>query len=826
MPKYNNYYQDFGSAPIVRKENLSFKVKRAILNFLKSFGELFTKGVKKLGNKRFNNKLLDKRIPKAYLNAAKQPVNENKIVFVEIRLPSITNSFEVVFDELANNYDYDIHTHFLLNNSVPREEYARRVINAVEDIATAKYVFMDEGSNAISAIPLRPETKVIQLWHGCGAFKRFGFSTADLIFGAGRKEQLRHPFNKNYSLVTVSSPEVIWAYKEAMNLPEDSDIVQATGSSRTDIFYSEEFINDAYKHVYEIIPQAKGKKIILYAPTFRGRVKNAKTPDMLNVEMFYEEFKDEYILLFKHHPLVKEPPVIPEEFKDFAMDVGSILSIEELLCVSDICISDYSSLVFEYSLFERPLIFFAYDLDEYFDWRGFYYDYFELAPGLIAKTNLEMIDYIKNIDERFDKKAIQDFRYKFMRSCDGHATQRILEYAFDDLEKHKKPCEKFEHFYTVPKAQGSKYPYFKRVNAIKETKEYVAEKYSAAAQGAVEDKIIALDIRASECDWALKKFKNNITFVNVGEELDEVIDVIAKAKTIIIDRPNTLLDSLELREETKVYLIPPYAFPLKKFGIASKEYRSGLLREQYELAPFCKSVTHLIAPSQETFNIYQTAFSQKLEPVIVGDIKSDVYADKAYKKSILEKLFAKAEEEFIENNPEGTFKMRENFEGKKIVSFIADSDIKLDDCTIYEYICRDCIFLKHFDSVNANTPATTLIYYCDKIIDVSAYLTKFETIAISDMVISGFDSTAFSFMASAKPLIIYSDNPTKDILKTESFVDVKSVCPTPVCKNMKEVANLIENIDKYDYSKYNELKEKYLCTCDGKSTKKLIDKLK
>ena len=103
------------------------------------------------------------------------------------------------------------------------------------------------------------------------------------------------------------------------------------------------------------------------------------------------------------------------------------MQIDDLLCVSDICISDYSSLVFEYSLFERPMIFFAYDKAEYDDWRGFYYDYDEMTPGPICTENEEMIDYIQNLDTRFNKQEIADFHYKFMRSCDGHATERILE---------------------------------------------------------------------------------------------------------------------------------------------------------------------------------------------------------------------------------------------------------------------------------------------------------------------------------------------------------------------------------------------------------------
>ena len=394
--------------------------------------------LKKFVRRQLKDLFLDMIIPTAYKLAAKAPIDESKIAFVIIRHPYITNSFQLIHNELTNNYDYDIHTHFLLSNSANKVNYAKRCLTMIKDIATAKCVFIDDGSNVIAAIKRRPETQLIQLWHGCGAFKKFGFSTADLIFGGSRKEQLRHPNHRNYTLVPVSSPEVIWAYNEAMSIPEGADVVKALGCSRTDVFYSDEFINAAYDHLYEAFPQAKNKKVILYAPTFRGRVAHAKTPDVLNVDTFYKHFKDEYVLLFKHHPLVKNPPEIEAKYSDFAVDVGGLLGIEELLCVADICISDYSSLVFEYSLFEKPIIYFAYDLEDYFDWRGFYYDYYELSPGLIAKTNDEIIDYIENIDTRFDKKAIQDFKYKFMRSCDGHSTQRILEYVFDDLEQHRK----------------------------------------------------------------------------------------------------------------------------------------------------------------------------------------------------------------------------------------------------------------------------------------------------------------------------------------------------------------------------------------------------
>lgn len=386
-----------------------------------------------------------KEYPQCYLEAAKEPVQEDKIVFIEIRLPELTNSFQTIYRELSRYYKFDIHCHFLRTSFVSKEEHKRRCLDMIKDVATAKYVFMDEASIVFGSLPIREETIVTQLWHGCGAFKKFGMSTADLIFGSTRKDMIRYPINKNYTHVTVSSPEVIWAYEEAMNIEKDSGIIKALGSSRTDVFYDDMFIRRAYQKLHRLMPEAKDKKVILYAPTFRGRVKNAMTPTCFDIEMFANNLSEDYVLLVKHHPLVRVRPEIPEQCRSFARDFTDTMAIDELLCVSDICISDYSSLVFEYSLFEKPMIFYAYDLDEYFDWRGFYYDYYELAPGPIVTTNEEMIEYIKNIDTQFDKQRVTAFKEKFMSACDGHATQRILQTVMGE-EVLKSHTYRFEQF--------------------------------------------------------------------------------------------------------------------------------------------------------------------------------------------------------------------------------------------------------------------------------------------------------------------------------------------------------------------------------------------
>lgn len=370
--------------------------------------------------------------PTLYRVYALKPVKKNKVVFIEVRMPKISDSFKLLYDRINGNSKYKVSTHFLRMSFVPRKEYRKLCKNMVKDIATAKYVFLNESSNVTSCLPLRKETVLTQLWHACGAFKKFGMSTADLKFGDNRETLNKYPYHRNYTHVTVSSPEVVWAYEEAMSLEDKKGVVKPVGTSRTDVFFDKAFIEKAKERVYKAFPAARDKKVILYAPTFRGRVAKAKTPDVLDVGKFYKEFGDEYVMIFKHHPFVKNRPIIAEKYKDFAMDLTDDVAIEDLLCTSDICISDYSSLVFEYSLFVKPMIFLAHDLDDYFDWRGFYYDYKDFVPGPIFKTSDEVMNYIKNIDKEFDKQKVIDFRDKFMSSCDGHATDRIMKLVFGE----------------------------------------------------------------------------------------------------------------------------------------------------------------------------------------------------------------------------------------------------------------------------------------------------------------------------------------------------------------------------------------------------------
>lgn len=353
---------------------------------------------------------------------SRKKIRNKQIIFIENNSTKLSNNFSYLYKKILENYNFNISIHYLQINSPNRWRYFIRCIQLICDAATAKYIFLSDALNIFGYIPVRSESIFIQLWHCCGVFKHFGFSVSN-----DPKQYLNYNYN---TLMTVSCPEVVWAYQEATGL--SAERIVSSGISRTDLLYDKKFINNAYKHFLDFMPDAINKKIILYAPTFRGNTSCANTSEKLLIPTAFHELSESYVVVIKHHPLVKNRPIIPKIFQTFAKDFSEYMDIEELLCVADLCITDYSSLIFEYSLFEKPMIFFAYDYNEYNKSCGFFFDYMEMVPGPVCFTLEETIYHIKHVNDWFNKDVIIKFREKFMGSCDGHSTERILKMIFEE----------------------------------------------------------------------------------------------------------------------------------------------------------------------------------------------------------------------------------------------------------------------------------------------------------------------------------------------------------------------------------------------------------
>lgn len=367
--------------------------------------------------------------PAVYWLGSRRKIKPGRVLFVEVRGGQPSGNFAVLQRRLKDMGGYQMKSLFLKNGMVSQLRYLCNCMKMLWEASDAKYIFLDEGSNVLGCVSLRKDTVLTQLWHGCGAFKKFGFSIADSSYGASRQELEKYPYYRNTTYVTVSSPEVSWAYEEAMGLPKKC--ICPIGVSRTDVFFEEDFHKKASGHLQSCMPEAAGKKVILYAPTFRGNMRDATAPDSIDLVYLMKALQDRYVFVCKHHPYVKHLPEIPRECQGFARDLTAEMGIDELMCVSDICISDYSSLIFEYSLLQRPMLFLAADVEEYRDCRGFYYDYEQMTPGPVVKNAQEIVEQISGIERHFDVTQIQAFREKYMRACDGHATERLIKMVFE-----------------------------------------------------------------------------------------------------------------------------------------------------------------------------------------------------------------------------------------------------------------------------------------------------------------------------------------------------------------------------------------------------------
>lgn len=296
--------------------------------------------------------------------------------------------------------------------------------------AVAKYTFVSDYYLPAFANSPRKGSRLIQLWHGCGAFKKWGYSTKEGSWGLKGDFFTKYNVHQTYTDIITSAEMVNSIYAEAFNA--DISKVKALGVARTDVFFDSEFIKEKAAEVYDKFNIDKSKKIILWAPTYRGdSLQKSHNEITLDLKKMYDELGDDYVLLIKLHPqLVKgfnAQTFVPDYMKAFAIKPNPSYPIENLLCAADILISDYSSLIFEYALLDKPMIFYAYDLEEYESSRSFYYDYKSFVPGPVVTDTTGVIDEIARIRQGYDQKRIYEFRDKFMSACDGNSAKRILD---------------------------------------------------------------------------------------------------------------------------------------------------------------------------------------------------------------------------------------------------------------------------------------------------------------------------------------------------------------------------------------------------------------
>jgi len=284
----------------------------------------------------------------------------------------------------------------------------------MKEYAGAGYVFICSYFLPVSSCKKNPDTKVIQLWHSGGLLKKMGYDTLDDI-----PKAYKGNVTANYDLVTVSAPICVNYWKKALRL--SAGITKPLGLPRTDIYFDKKWQAKCRARFEKIYPEAKGKRVVLYAPSFSG---NAASPQSLGlnmgIEKAFQRLNDVYLIV-RPHPLMKN--IYPKYFDRKYMEI----STDKLLPVIDVLVTDYSSILFDYSIYKKPFVMFCPDIEDYERTRGFYADPRSFpAPFVTKKEELvKCIEYKLYLDKCTDE-ALYDFYQTYMGCCDGRSTKRLI----------------------------------------------------------------------------------------------------------------------------------------------------------------------------------------------------------------------------------------------------------------------------------------------------------------------------------------------------------------------------------------------------------------
>ena len=355
------------------------------------------------------------------------PVNRNKVLFLSDIRDSIGGNYEPLYTELEKK-GYDIICDFKASKKA--KEGRRQKLLRMYNLATARFIVLEDFHKYTEKLRIRRNQDLVQLWHAAGAFKKFAWSRA-----SGSEALSISTGYKKITKAIVSAEDIRGNYAEAFNI--DVSKVLATGLPRTDIFFDQEYmqnIRDVYDKRYPVL---KGKKILLFCPTYRGLTLNDATYafQLLDPERMLEAMGEDSVIIFKWHPALttalkkkKKVPFDYSLYKGRVLDLSDERDINNLLMIADVCVTDYSSVIFEYELMEKPMIYFWYDANDYRMGRGVYYDLDEYVYGRVAYNFEELLEAIRDMELCKEKRAA--FHKKFMSACDGNATKRVADVIF------------------------------------------------------------------------------------------------------------------------------------------------------------------------------------------------------------------------------------------------------------------------------------------------------------------------------------------------------------------------------------------------------------
>ncbi|MBY7144669.1 CDP-glycerol glycerophosphotransferase family protein [Virgibacillus sp. NKC19-3] len=351
----------------------------------------------------------------------------DNIFYATRSLRNISNEEIVILKDKSCRYDFDesISDVVMFDLKHPID-----YLKSIYHLATASNVLVDTYYGFLAAVNFRHGTTCIQLWHAAGAIKQFGLLDPS---NEHRNEKAIDRFKQVYrrfDYTVVGSEAMANTFNKSFGLTNDR--ILRTGIPRTDILINNKEKQRIYQELKRSFPIIARKKVLLYAPTYRNEELSAYQLN-LDIEKLYHELSEEYVLFIKLHPAISNK--LREFYSDFIYDVSDFDDTNDLLLISDLLITDYSSIPFEYALLRKPMIFYAYDMDEYKVTSGLIEDYENQMPGPVVTSTDAIIQVIKEDD--FDRNQINAFAAEWNEYSDGNSSIRLARFLTGTEEEEK-----------------------------------------------------------------------------------------------------------------------------------------------------------------------------------------------------------------------------------------------------------------------------------------------------------------------------------------------------------------------------------------------------
>ena len=338
-------------------------------------------------------------------------VHQNRITFISLEHDNLSKDFKILHDELSAKQEYEIKT--LLFKFQPtflgQLQYGLACIQQLFVLQSSKLVIIDYNNFVISKFPHRKEVKVLEIWHATAALKNFGNCVQ-------RDYEI-----KNYDYAIANSDFYKGVYAQAFNLPEENVLV--TGIPNNDKIFDDHFVQDTKVRLLEKYPVLANKKVITYAPTFRGRISTYFKEAKIDLARVHQALGEDYVIIYKAHPLISGSAYENNPHVLFIEEEP----ISSIFCVTDVLITDYSAIAVDWMVFDKPIIAYVPDFKSYSKKPGLTIDYLQEFPGAVTFNEGELIQAFQATDSTSYQKERALFFKKTYNYCDGKATERVLK---------------------------------------------------------------------------------------------------------------------------------------------------------------------------------------------------------------------------------------------------------------------------------------------------------------------------------------------------------------------------------------------------------------